>query len=409
MQKLFTNTEVHEKDRLCSFINREAVRSKNLDIATAYFKHNGLANDSLFGNTNVRLLIGLNEITQIQFVRSLLGKDNFTIKRYFDHFHPKMYIFSTGIAVIGSSNYTVPGIGVKDKSNRECNVATDDIHIFRDASKYFNELWDAAPLLTENDLDEMEMAQKRISESKKKVRAVLEELRPKLDFDQYTTEKDLKEAADYDKFRRDFAELSDQYTNEVGRLSNLPIRIEIDKFLYWLKEQHVEDPMGPIYDKRERAKIISSYLVKFRQDPIKEKYFDEGEKNPLYNEKLLTIEAIRSMDEESARKIVRAIHSFENRAIDSFIKENGVDKIQRSFEYFIFGKDDIKVRITKFLKGEYELKYFKQARALEMLGWASEDYPMWNFTVAMGMSLLGFNKFHRSKTTGANDRPTNKK
>lgn len=105
MQKLFTNTEELAEDRLHSFINREALRSKNLDIATAYFKHDGLSNDSLYGDTNVRLLIDLNEITQIQFVRSLLGESIFTIKRYFDHFHPKMYIFSTGVTAIGSSNY----------------------------------------------------------------------------------------------------------------------------------------------------------------------------------------------------------------------------------------------------------------------------------------------------------------
>lgn len=409
MQKIFTNTEELQKDRLGSFINLEAAKSEWVGIATAYFTHGGL-DTSFFEKAELRLILGVNGVISTSEVRKLLGKPNVSVRFYFKEFHPKIYLFSTGILVVGSSNYTRPGIGVINRPNRECNIATDNSETFKTVKDYFESLWEHATDLYENQLDQIEQVQKEVAEHNKQVQKLLDKVKPVLDFEEYKSDAQLKIAAFYDEFRHNFSLLQQQYLNELGRLSNLPPRIEIDKFLYWLAQNYREDPMGPIYNKNERAKVISRYLAMFRDDSEKrQKYFAEAEENPLYAEELLKQDNLRLVDKEGIRRIAKSIHALDDRYVETFIAGNDLDKIRRSFEYLLYGNDDVKVRIAKVLTGEYALKFFKEARTLELLGWGSSEYPLWNQKAAMGMAILGFNKFHRVKTIGANNRETNKK
>ncbi len=409
MHQIFTNTEEKGKDRLASFLNREAARSNLARIATAYFTHPGLRN-TFFLKPEVRLIVGVRGAVDVSELRRLLKQENVSIRYYYRHFHPKLYIFSSGVAVVGSSNFTYPGLGsdTSKHANRECNIATNDVEVLSQVSDYFDALWENAGLVTEDTVNQIESLSKQVSSITIEADKAYEAAKHYLDFEVYQLSSSLQDVGKYDEFTKEFAELVLLYRDELGSLSELPDYLEIDQFLSWLYDNYREDPAGPIHSKQERAQTVRRYLRMFQEDADREhKYFDHVRQNPLYIEKLLTKASIASLTEDEARTIALNIQSLGARYADIFLKENNLQSIRRTFDYLLFGSDDVKVRLRECLQGRYKLKIFAESRARELLGWAANDYPIWNHRVALSMSILGYNKIHRTHTKGLRDRLTN--
>lgn len=408
MQKIFTNTEPKQKDRFSSFINLQAAKSDTVKIATAYFTYEGITS-SFFDESEVKLLVGMNSVVNINELRKLLIKDNVTVRYYYDKFHPKIYIFSSGYVVVGSSNYTRCGIGLINQANRECNIATDEIDIIKSVEAYFDELWDEGAYLHTEQLDEFEKIQQKLAIQEKETNEVVEQLRPILDLHQYKNDPEKEDIATYDEFRRHFKELSEIYSKKVGNLTKLPLKIEVDQFLSWIYEEYKEDPAGRIDNSTVRANNIANYIQMFSDSSSKDKFFNRTQDNAFITDDILSQPSIENLDEDTIRSICRSLHSFDDRVIEKFIDENGLEKIQKGFNYLLYGSDDIKIRLLRLLHGTNKIKYFQKARALEMLGWADNEYPIWNWRVHLSMSILGYNNFYRVKTEGLNDRSSNSK
>jgi len=150
---------------LASKIPKLAKSCRQMDICIAYIKIKGLRKliSVIEGLINrggsVRIVFGLSRglsITDKESVKELLALSRNTkvdVKR-FDNpsFHPKLYIFhgDSPSIIVGSSNLTNAAI----TDNVEANLLVQDVdeNLFREVKKFFNECYEKALPLTEEDL-----------------------------------------------------------------------------------------------------------------------------------------------------------------------------------------------------------------------------------------------------------------
>ncbi len=395
MQRIFTNLEPANKNRLDHFLNQQAKDSELVRVATAYFTHDGLTTD-FFKKTDVKLMVGLNETLNLKSLKKAYKANNIAIKYYVQKFHPKIYLFSNGVVVVGSSNYTIPGIGHEGSvPNQECNIATDDPETYEEVSDYFDSLWGNAKKLGEKQLVELERLQKKLAALQIKRKEILDRLiTPEIDPEYFSESLHGKTFSAYDNFLEDFKDLSELYFKTIGRLTSLPKNIEVDKFLNWLCRKYEDDRAGEIVNREERSKIIIEYLYMFGADEKGQRhFFNQATGNRIIMDDLLSRENIRKLNAESLKLVAIAIYSFQMREFEKFIEKNGVHNIIESLNYLLYSDKDIKVRLHGFLHGKYKLDHFRVSRTLEILGWADNNFPIWSTMVARGMTILGYSDF----------------
>lgn len=113
--------------------------------------------ESLKRAFNSQDLDNLEVYQQVEFYINLLKEGKLVIKKTFSPNHAKLYLFKMNdniktiipsLFITGSSNLTKPGLESQD----EFNVEVKD-YGFEEAEKYFDELWNKAIPLTEEDID----------------------------------------------------------------------------------------------------------------------------------------------------------------------------------------------------------------------------------------------------------------
>jgi len=174
-----TKTEDNEHYKVCDFIKGNT-ENGSLDIVTGYFSVNALALlkdeintvekfrlilgnimqeenqlskvvDLLNGNTSISSTLLLS--TSAQKAVELLQQEKVAIKNIQKNFcHAKTYLYTDSTKtknyfIVGSSNLTDAGLGIKDSSNIELNIAKHDYEDeFKNLKKWFQELWEKVAL-----------------------------------------------------------------------------------------------------------------------------------------------------------------------------------------------------------------------------------------------------------------------
>ncbi|MCS7028459.1 MAG: helicase-related protein [Bacteroidia bacterium] len=236
-----TKTEDNEHYKVFDFIKGNT-ENGSLDLVTGYFSVNALAlmKDQINSVEKFRLILGnltqeesqlnkiidlLNGNTSIPSTLSLsssaqkavafLQQDNVAVKKIQNNFcHAKTYIYTDktktkNYFIVGSSNLTDAGLGIKESSNIELNIAKHDYEYeFKNLKKWFQELWEKVAS------EEIELPDK----TKIKVKQYIIELIKNL-YKEYTPH-ELYYKVLYEMFKDDILEFSGdaEFKREIAHL-----------------------------------------------------------------------------------------------------------------------------------------------------------------------------------------------
>ena len=121
-----------------------------------------------------------------------------------------------------------------------------------------------------------------------------------------------------------------------------------------------------------------------------------GKAKNIFN-KYLDREYLQELTEENVAGIYSNLHSGgarDNRfhSAEKFVKHNDLEKIKKAFQYLLYSKDDIVLRIDRLINPDSELKLegFGASCTQELFGWVFyKDYPMRNEKADFCVKYLG--------------------
>jgi len=412
--KLYSNyNHNHLQTRL-----EEVCKNSTVYISTAFFSNFEFIRKAIDNNCEIFLVVRLDFGTSPDKLLKIINLNNPNINmRYYacKEFHPKFYIIDNVCAFIGSSNLTHKGVMRNLEMNIEINCETEST-IFEDLKIEFWREWSNAEPLTKdriikfkdkydqyNQLDsdrifftesERVLVPNIINDNKKEKR----------------TEEITKFEKDYQLYISAFSKLKNMYmevSNERKYNDELPLRIELDRFLSWLRDKK--------YKKEEYLSV-----QKKTDDEIKaglkelKSEFIISELSPYYNStveryteivnKLAVKENIRTQTKEQlfeALKLINAIYDqlrFHNGGMNTltkdFLDRNDEERLKNTLVYLLEGKEDYIKRIYDITHiSPYKLDILGDNSIKELYGYINnEEIPTCNQRMLHSMQWLGFGK-----------------
>lgn len=271
-RRLFTNSPYRKGDFAINFFMLNARGATSAQLACPFFTTTEplqLLRDG--GCKSIQLIVRLCGATSPSALVAARGLKDIHV-RYFTSkaFHAKFYLAGNS-AMIGSANLTNAGL----KSNREIALAIDSTdEVFDEIPALFDDLWDAAAVLTDNVLDRF--ARWHRSPANPKRDDTVEGVDPcspaTVDV---ATHKKTRERTYLEAFRREYyerlllpahAEVRDLYGQNGARhpaFASLPTEYEIDRFLNWAKLTFTTDetlPTFPLRTGQDRADHIIGHI-----------------------------------------------------------------------------------------------------------------------------------------------------
>lgn len=414
---LFTNT-TSKRDY---FYNLFANYGEECDvyIASAFFTNDRLLSELVSRKCRVYLVVRLGHPTSYKALKALLTKPEVQVRFFTDKsFHPKIYIFGNKVASVGSSNLTDAGL----TSNQEVNVTVPaDNPLFQEIRDLFSDYWEQARVLDSRILEDYGMIEKKYMEMFKMESQFEDNIKDKIGivvFDNIRrgTKKPKASEIFLDEYRKSYQTFLAAYMTikliyeqlEKRKIdeAKLPLRIEIDQFFNWVREEKAptDSPeRAPYREGAELDKFIESNITEYIEDDWE--YLSEiaNEKYPVINKVLGTTESISkamATDIVDALMVVHAFHdSFRfheggKEALKAdFLRENDLDKIKSTLIYLLHSEEDD--YITRMGNCIYnpglKLKYFANSCVQETLGWVNhENIPICNDRTLKSIRWLGF-------------------
>jgi hypothetical protein len=212
----------------------------------------------------------------------------------------------------------------------------------------------------------------------------------------------------YQQFLRNFEILREIYLSVDRRHmpeDKLPLRMEIDQFISWIREEKaLRDSYinAPIREGMVLENFVGSNIDEFLANGYEYVDYVANYSYPTMQTNLSSRDTIESLTEEEIKDTVWIIHAFnaqlrfhhggKDTLLEVFIADNGVDKIKKTFKYLLFGKGEYTQRMADCIfDPKYKLNHFGESCIQEIYGWAnSEDIPLCNGRAFKSMQWLGF-------------------
>lgn len=381
-------------------------------IASAFFSNSNSILKAIENGCTVFLIVRLNQGTNPNSLNQILGKRNVYI-RYFtsESFHPKLYIAENSAAIIGSSNLTRAGLG----SNQEVNVEFDyEEEGFERLHDIFAGYWNEAKVLDQPTLDIFtKIIADRTGHNVNPSQFIFEVLGENRFSNIDSDTKDSKEGSFIAAFKRNyqlyiaaFRKLTDIYSqvSPERRWMDIPLRIEVDRFLWWVREFHCAGESYKGVARRGHDKIMP--LVKSLKDEFlqaKNDYLDTVATNYRYVSGILAnSQAIMTLPQDQLYPALLYIHAFNDRfrffagghpeMKRQFLAENPEAKIKKTISFLLYGKGSYEERIYSVIhSSNYKLTNFSESCAKELFGMINvEEVPICNGRTLKSMEWLGF-------------------
>jgi HKD family nuclease len=421
MLDIYTNANTPEKNRF-SFVFEELAKNNNLRIAVPFFTQAKILEAALDNNCTIDLIVKLGDIgTNPYALQKLILKPNINIRFLNYKFHSKLYIFGNECAFVGSSNLTENGLFL----NSEINVKIEyEDPRFEFLNQTFDEYWDSAIPLKEEDLQkyitiylkytDQEIKRKNLEkETEKLFRGIFQVQSLVQNCDKKNKKNDSikKFMQDYQVFLKKFTQLKNIYKETGMRRideSLLPLRLEIDQFLSWIRETKAKDLQylkDPINDDKKLRDFVTNNIIDFCSDN-NFTYIEEIVDNtyPLIQNYLESEEKINALNKNDIFELFYNIHTFKaslrykgkkEEAKNKFFIQNTPEKIKTMLKYLFFNKDNsYEQRIADCqYDNQYKLDSFGENSIKELFGWVNKnDVPIYNERIAKSMQWLGFGK-----------------
>ena len=352
----------------------------------------------------------------MQRLKEISEMNNVNIRFFTSNkFHPKLYIFGNSIAFIGSSNLTQSGL----KSNQEINISIESENpIFDDLKSLFYEYWEQAEVLDNNYIQKFIKIEEKYYDIDKKVNHYQNDIKEikECEFDNITIigkKKQSKEATfisdfkkKYQLFLSNYRKLENIYKSFEKRkeasLPSLPLKIEIDQFLSWIREKEAKGDTFKInkLSNDEIKERVNNLFKSFCNDNYISKEYIKNYNFCIDN---LSKSKIDNISEDDLYKCLLFINAFRDREkrysggnIDmrkeNFFKNNSIDKIKETIKYLLYNtNEEYETRMAKCIN-DNNLKSFGESSVKELFGIINnnEDIPPCNDRVLKSMQYLGF-------------------
>lgn len=406
------------------FTNQTALKSvrkalhnyrKNISrllIASAFFTDAEEILEIAKMGVQVNLIVRLGEGTSNEALRKIISKEKVHIRYYTSSkFHPKLYIFGNQMAMLGSANFTKSGLN----SNSEVCVTVDGGNPdFFELASLFSEYWNNAAVLDVDALAAYDraLAKRPIQEFnlEKEIENNLGEVIPinQIDVTKRTKSKENLFVEDYDRhyqvFKSAYDELESIYKADGRRKvseDQLPLRIEIDQFLNYVRslfvgDEHLEAPTrssgdfegyvkGILDDWFERDweyldKVVDGYLR------ISERFSSEDEINQMSKDQIFENLLICHAFHDSFRFYYGGLETLKA----SFLNDNEEGKVRETLNYLLHGNGKFTTRMANCIYGAYKLQHMGDSSVQELLGWVNhENVPICNGRTKKSLRYLG--------------------
>jgi len=412
--KLYSNYSYnHLQNRL-----EEVCKNSTVYISTAFFSNFEFIKKALDNNCEILLVVRLDFGTSPDELLKVINLNNPNINmRYYacKEFHPKFYIIDNVCAFIGSSNLTHKGIMNNLEMNIEINSETEST-IFEELKNEFLREWANAEPLTKDRILKFKDKHDQYSQlDSNRVFFTENELvlTPNITNDnkkEKRTEEISKFEKDYQLYISAFSKLKNMYmevSNERRYNDELPLRIELDRFLSWLKDKKYKKEEFLSVQKKTDDEIKTSLKElksEFIMSELSHYYNSTIERYTEIINKLAVKDHIRIQTKEQlfeALILINAIHDqlrFHNGGMDTltkdFLDRNDEEKLKNTLIYLLEGKENYIRRIYDITHpSPYKLDILGDSSIKELYGYInSEEIPTCNQRMLHSMQWLGFGK-----------------
>ena len=418
MQDLWTNRS-SLRDFVINGMRRNCADVSEIYIAVAFFTEEKVVKEFLANNCHVRMVVRLGYPTRPEALRALINNPNIEIRYYSDQsFHPKLYIFGSKLAFVGSANLTVSAL----QTNQEVVVSIDsEDPRFNELKSLFLDYWSEAQVLTSESIASYETIYEKYSQSRKEISLIDEEIQLKIgktvfpNIDRGAPKK-AKEKIFLDEYRKTYQECVTAFEKikevymSVGTRKNdfddIPIRIEIDSFISFVRERHAKSESWkeqPIGWSENRRTLVQEHIREWLNTDWP--HYDETicyENYPRIRKSFGFEENIINASYDEIIDALSVLHSFYDRLrffpggfdtlMNKFKTSNDIKDTKSSLIHLLYGKGDIVERMADLIyTSSYKLVEFGQSNVQELVGWIyKEELPVINGRTTKVFRYYGF-------------------
>jgi HKD family nuclease len=406
-------------DFIQNAVNELITKANNINIAVAFLTDTSVIENLSKQGCKVRIVVRLGFPTSPNALESLLKISNIEARFFSDRsFHPKLYIFGTSGALVGSANLTHSAM----TTNQEIMVHIDaEDNIFTELIDLFSEYWEESKVLTQQTVEDYKKIYNAFQSLSSDVSQLEAEVHKKIGKVvgtniQRDKTKQSKENIFIEDYRKAYQEtvsafnaIRQVYTN-VGRRkkseSEIPLRLEIDSFISFVREMHAQKESWkstPIISGEPQDSKIRDLVEEWHQTTWP--YFEETIVNETYPRLKAVFASEKSIAEANSDDIFQALctlHSFRDRLRfypggletlkQEFLGKNDIDRVKDSLSYLVYGRPEIIERMANLIfNPKYKLNVFGQANVQELIGWQNkEELPIINGRTTKILRYFGF-------------------
>ena len=416
--KIIANRSTHNgsNDRFGYNLKNDA-KGRDLDIAVAFFTENNTIQSMLDnGSHAIRLIVRLNIGTSPLALSKIIDDSRIRI-RYFSstEFHPKLYIIKHSCAYVGSSNLTGNALA----QNNEINIRLDyeqDTEAYEELATIFEQFWAEATPLDSRTLNDFrlkcsDIAQytslpgwyDKVGNTKFSNTVNLNKKNKRIEFINSFKQ-------NYHDYIAAFRKLESFYMKIPDRkFHDIPLRIETDRFLWWLREEKCQGDSWMNPDTYPDDKVVSIVLeckAEFLAPGKHDKYLESIAHNYAIVEKAFaTRDTIMAMNEDEMFNALKKVYSFHDLlrfhlgGIEGvrrdFYAANSLDAVKKTLCHLLFDKGDYEERIYDCIYiDDYKLGCFGESCVKEIYGYNNpDDIPICNGRTLKSMEWLGLGRF----------------
>ncbi len=391
----------------------DACKNTKVKIAVAFFTDYKLIEKLLDNGCSIDMIVRLNDGTSPDALRRIYKKDKVQVSYFTStYFHPKLYLIPNVCAFVGSSNLTKNAMKLNNEINLKVDVE-EDSELFDELNQLFMEYWYQAMPLSEEKLNIFEECMQGREPGYSDFKNRLGDLsfenviggKKKTKEEEFT----LEIKTQYTAFIEAFRNLESMYNSTDERYwKDIPLRIEIDKFLWWIGETQYSNEEWDIKEKYSEEKtkaIVKELKTKFLSIHSKELNNTINSYNML-KENFGAEEKIEKLSEDELfDTLSNNIFSFRDSSRwtsgglaslkKTFFKENNIEKVKNTIKYLIYGEDQYIKRIFNCMnEDEYKLNHFGSSTVKELFGYMNKEHiPVYNGRVMKSMSYLGLGRY----------------
>ncbi|AZS14324.1 phospholipase D family protein [Paenibacillus lutimineralis] len=415
MSSIFFSNSIKRNDFLRNEMNQYGMNMEVM-IAVAFFTDEKFIQRLVENGCMVKLIVRLGFPTDYRSLESIIAKKNVNI-RYFTStkFHPKLYIYGNDIAFLGSSNLTDGGL----MGNQELNVSIDSENPeFDELKEIFYDYWKEASVLTEEVLRKYREITIGIKRDLDNIDRKIMDIIGKVEYANVTiidknkkknnvNEREQDLLKDYQTFLSSFEQLEEIYKLTKKRIvtEELPIRIEIHRFLNWVRDWKANGELylkAPLRSGDELTEFLRENIQQYHSQCEANQFLNVINRYRILNQQLGSSERIKLLSKDDLLETLSSVTAFYEHTRHSkafqwkqdFLKKNGEERIKNTLTYLLYGKDDFRKRIARCICDmDYSLVHFGESCIKELYGWVNrENIPIYNGRVQKSMQWLGFGR-----------------